>query len=137
MLPGCSKGESEVEEGTPRSIILDRQRVQIDSKNPLKEITIIWGNGDYEISFPKKMSLGEQWIDYSEAVVKVTLEDDKKIVLERTLLNDEEMTVHFLLTDRRGERRVISAFTPPAEERTGDMWETEDYLLNTPDYWQD
>ena len=161
MLSGCSmKPEEPVIPITTDwySLRTDRD-LEIDFTNDTLprtgrgQLTITGGNGDYRIIYPKRIYVyvrgeylghsAEDYLrDYSEDIVKLSIEHKNIVVAQITFPDDKaHIEGYFMIEDAKKARKVFYLTNPNGA--FGDLTSPEEEeayrqrLLSDPDYWQE
>lgn len=136
IFVGCGREDGEDKNDTSTSITLNKQLISVDKSTTVGCIHIISGNGGYSIVLPKKISVGNKQIDFSNEILALSIDSASNIVAERKLLNDEMVSGEFMVTDCKGERELFVVNTLDVGGYLYDFDELEKHLLDNPDYWQ-
>ncbi len=145
-LSGCSgKSEEPVIPITTDGLVLD-----IDMETEIGQLAITSGNGDYKIIYPQKMYVGvwgehlgnstdDYLRNYSEDIVKITIESGNIVVAEVTFPDkDAHIDGYFMIEDAK-KARAVFYLTNPDYSIGIPAVSTEEIcklLLSDSDYWQ-
>lgn len=133
-LNSCNDKEKEPD---AVAIKTNYHRITLGENHQKGQLLITQGNGNYRIIYPRTIEVDSETVNYSEDIVKITIEDDRVVVAELLLKDDERPVVgFFLITDARNAKKV---FYLGSAGIVGDMFdedEAERDLLNDPNYWQ-
>lgn len=97
IVYGCNKNS--IDEINPLKI--NKQLVLLDKETTVGKLHIMTGNGGYTLVFPKQISVDALQVDYSESIVKLSIDNDDNIVIERRLLTDQNVSGLFILKDSK------------------------------------
>ncbi len=138
IFAGCEKIEKEKTTDSRREIKLSKQLATVDATTP-DQIHIISGNGGYKIIFPKKISIGEKYIGYSDKILEVRIDEEDNIIIKRKLpleKDNEMLSGTFMITDSKGAKRLFIVDPRNIAGNLYDFDELEQKLQENPNYWQ-
>lgn len=133
VFVGCDK-ENEKEDTV--ELRTDMRGYLFGVDNLTCTISILSGNGGYELVYPKHIQVEDESVSDFDRYIKISLKGSE-IYAER-LINDETyITANFLLKDSKGQKKVIFFETSGYYGGLlGEYDELEEILINTPDYWR-
>lgn len=137
-LTGCQSSDDNNDGtyGLIKPIKLSKPMALVDQGTTTDMIRIMDGNDNYRIIFPKQIFIDGNYVSYSENALKLFIDSENNIVVERTLLNAQMISGLFLIADKEGEKKL---FVVDMLHIAGNLYDFEDLekkYLNKTDYWQ-
>lgn len=134
---GCQSNDDQNDDNYSLSPLkLSKQLVRVDQNNSKDTIHIIDGNGGYKIILPKEIFINGVYVNYPENIFTFYIDDENRIIIERTLLNDQIISGLFLVVDKKDQKRLFVTDMPDILGNLYDFEDLEKQYLNKTDFWQ-